>query len=111
MTLLTLTPFSPIPPYTSILPLVVVLTISAVSAAIEDLRRYRSDRAVNTAPFYVLQPGAPRWNLQEIKSEDIKVGSLLYLGANTLHHTTHSHTSNRGWRLASGRRSAAQDVV
>lgn len=38
----------------------------------------KSDKKVNSAPFYVLQPGQ-RWHLEEKQSQELVVGSLLYL--------------------------------
>jgi len=65
---------SPLSPYTGVLPLLFVLTVSVVREGIEDFRRYRSDRSINNAMFDKLES---KGKFQSIMSRDIKVGDIL----------------------------------
>jgi len=49
------TDLSPTSPYSTVIPLTIVLTVSLVKEAIEDVKRHRADRVVNNATVTVLQ--------------------------------------------------------
>ncbi|KYQ93719.1 transmembrane protein [Tieghemostelium lacteum] len=64
---------SPLLPLTSILPLSFVLIITATKEALEDYRRYQSDKKSNKEIYSVVKEGS----LQSIYSQDIKVGDII----------------------------------
>eukprot|EP00759_Apiculatamorpha_spiralis_P001615 PhF_6_TR10576/c0_g1_i2/m.16864 len=66
---------SPVFPMTTILPLVVVVSVSSVRDALEDLARYQSDVRANNSPVVVVRDRT----LQKVTSKDVIVGSILYL--------------------------------
>ncbi|CEO95937.1 Phospholipid-transporting ATPase [Plasmodiophora brassicae] len=72
-------PFSPKNPWVSILPLIFVLTVSAVKEAIEDYARYKMDQALNNTQ--VLHWNGTQWAY--ISWKDIVVGDLLKIEDNT----------------------------
>jgi len=53
---LSLTPYSPVRPWTTFLPLGIVLGVSMVKEGIEDYRRYKSDKEVNSRIVEVYDP-------------------------------------------------------
>ncbi|MPC79617.1 putative phospholipid-transporting ATPase IF [Portunus trituberculatus] len=57
VTLIQLSIESPVSPMTSILPLVFVVSVTAVKQAYEDWLRHREDNKVNNAPATVLRDG------------------------------------------------------
>lgn len=64
---------SPTGRLTTAVPLLFILTLSAVKEIIEDLRRHRADRRVNRTAVLVLRGG----NWTEIRWEDVVVGDLV----------------------------------
>ena len=48
---------SPVSPVTSFVPLVVVLAITGIKEAIEDYRRYLSDKKLNATPVKLVEDG------------------------------------------------------
>ncbi|KAK3884823.1 hypothetical protein Pcinc_010929 [Petrolisthes cinctipes] len=67
---------SPISPMTSILPLVFVITVTAVKQGYEDWLRHREDNKVNNAPARVLREG----KVMDIKTCNILVGDVVEVG-------------------------------
>eukprot|EP00741_Cyanophora_paradoxa_P007254 tig00001095_g7017.t1 len=68
---------SPISPWTSIMPLLFVLSVTAVKEAVEDVRRHRSDRETNSRAAEVLRGGA----FQTVSWREIVVGDLVRVSA------------------------------
>ena len=66
---LSLTSFSPVSPYTTFTPLVLVIGISMAKEASEDLKRYKLDKEINARPVLVLREGS----FVEIPWRDVKV--------------------------------------
>lgn len=60
-------------PTTSILPLVFVVTVTAVKQGYEDWLRHREDNKVNNAPATVLRDG----KVKEVRNQDIVVGDVV----------------------------------
>eukprot|EP01116_Phalansterium_solitarium_P015183 TRINITY_DN3338_c0_g4_i1.p1 TRINITY_DN3338_c0_g4~~TRINITY_DN3338_c0_g4_i1.p1 ORF type:complete len:1533 (+),score=566.23 TRINITY_DN3338_c0_g4_i1:101-4699(+) len=76
--IITLVPqVSPLNPVTSLLPVIFVLVVTAAKEAIEDYKRYREDRRVNTQFFSVLNPTDGKQT--PVHSKDLKVGDVLAL--------------------------------
>ena len=65
---------SPLNPITAILPLAFVLMVSLIREAIEDYRRYRSDRKTNMMKFEKLEA---KGRFESVQSKNIKVGDIL----------------------------------
>lgn len=65
-------------PVTEILPLALVLTITAIKDALEDYRRYQQDKRSNSLECTLVKDGA----LIPIKSKDIKPGDVLKICKN-----------------------------
>ncbi|KAL0480091.1 phospholipid-transporting ATPase [Acrasis kona] len=73
--IITLIPtISPINPYTTILPLLLILCITMVKDGIEDLQRYASDRKSNNQPVLVIDPSG---ELKNICAHELTVGSIV----------------------------------
>ncbi|KAJ1528456.1 hypothetical protein ONE63_006867 [Megalurothrips usitatus] len=64
---------SPVSPWTSLLPLLFVVTVTAVKQGYEDYMRHRSDQEVNRAPVSVIRNGVS----QELTAERVEVGDLV----------------------------------
>eukprot|EP01006_Ploeotia_vitrea_P037446 TRINITY_DN66130_c1_g13_i1.p1 TRINITY_DN66130_c1_g13~~TRINITY_DN66130_c1_g13_i1.p1 ORF type:complete len:1244 (+),score=678.78 TRINITY_DN66130_c1_g13_i1:33-3764(+) len=64
---------STIDPWSSILPLVFVLSVTAVKAAIEDYHRYKEDRLTNGRKTLRIKNG----KMEEIRWQDVEVGDVL----------------------------------
>ena len=67
---------SPLNAYTAVFPLVFVLSISLIREAIEDYRRYRSDRITNMTKY---KKFIGKGEFVDIQSKDIKVGDILLI--------------------------------
>eukprot|EP00300_Choanocystis_sp_HF-7_P009665 c16560_g1_i2.p1 GENE.c16560_g1_i2~~c16560_g1_i2.p1 ORF type:complete len:1234 (+),score=220.28 c16560_g1_i2:146-3847(+) len=67
---------SPLNPFASIFPLVLVLVITATKEAIEDSRRAKQDRATNARAARVVRDGA----LVTVSWKDVRVGDIVQLG-------------------------------
>lgn len=66
-------PFSPVGPTTSVLPLVFVVSTTAIKQAYEDYLRHKRDKEVNNRYFHVLKDK----KLVRVRSKDIRVGDLV----------------------------------
>ncbi|KAJ5077251.1 putative phospholipid-transporting atpase [Anaeramoeba ignava] len=66
-------PFSPLNPTVSVLPLIFVLTITAIREAYEDIQRNKSDSKINNSPTICLRNGS----FQTMKWKDLKVGDIV----------------------------------
>ncbi|XP_077987286.1 phospholipid-transporting ATPase IF-like isoform X2 [Glandiceps talaboti] len=64
---------SPVSPWTTLLPLLFVISVTAVKQAYEDWLRHRADNEVNNRPTLVVRDG----KLKEVRSQDIKVGDYV----------------------------------
>jgi len=64
---------SPVSPWTTLLPLVFVISVTAVKQAYEDWLRHRADNEVNNRPTQVIRDG----KLKDVRSQDIKVGDFV----------------------------------
>lgn len=64
-------------PWTAILPLISVVSLSMLREAIEDYYRYKSDRETNSQKFTVMKKAA----FVELKSDQILVGDILLIRA------------------------------
>jgi len=64
---------TPVAPITTWGPLIVIFTISGVKEALDDVKRYRSDRAANERLVCVLRDGRRQW----IQSQHLLVGDLV----------------------------------
>ncbi|XP_074657516.1 phospholipid-transporting ATPase IF-like isoform X2 [Tubulanus polymorphus] len=69
---------TPVSPATSILPLIFVISVTAIKQGYEDWLRHKADNDVNRRPAYVLRNG----KIEQIKSEDIKVGDIVRVQMN-----------------------------
>ncbi|RUS90719.1 hypothetical protein EGW08_001523 [Elysia chlorotica] len=69
---------SSLAPIATVIPLVFVLTISAVKEAIDDFQRHRSDDAVNNRRSYVLRNG----EIVEERWHKVSVGDIIMLNNN-----------------------------
>ncbi|XP_052123008.1 phospholipid-transporting ATPase IF-like [Frankliniella occidentalis] len=67
---------SPVSPWTSLLPLLFVVLVTAAKQGYEDFLRHRSDQEVNLAPVSVIRNGVS----QELTAEQIEVGDLVLVG-------------------------------
>lgn len=78
-TILQLTiPFSPVGPTTSLVPLIFVVSTTAIKQAYEDYLRHRTDREVNNRICHVLKDK----KLVKVRSRDIHVGDIIYVKNN-----------------------------
>ncbi|KAB7494659.1 hypothetical protein Anas_04977, partial [Armadillidium nasatum] len=64
---------SPVSPVTSLLPLVIVVTITGIKQGYEDWKRHREDNKVNNSPTKILKDGS----FQEFEWCQIKVGDIV----------------------------------
>ncbi|KIH56217.1 phospholipid-translocating P-type ATPase, flippase, partial [Ancylostoma duodenale] len=64
---------SPTGRYTTAVPFILILTVSAIKEIFEDIKRRRSDHQVNSFPTLVLKNG----NWEQEKWRDIKVGDIV----------------------------------
>ncbi|XP_027044475.1 probable phospholipid-transporting ATPase IF [Pocillopora damicornis] len=64
---------SPVSPVTSILPLVFVITVTAMKQGYEDWLRHKADREVNNRPAKVIRQG----QVEDIPSKNVKVGDIV----------------------------------
>ncbi|XP_071540028.1 phospholipid-transporting ATPase IF-like isoform X2 [Panulirus ornatus] len=69
---------SPVSPMTSLLPLVVVITVTAVKQAYEDWLRHCEDTKVNNAPSRVLRDGV----ITEVRRSKVIVGDIVEVREN-----------------------------
>ncbi|XP_064638514.1 phospholipid-transporting ATPase IF-like isoform X2 [Lineus longissimus] len=69
---------SPVSPATSILPLVFVLSVTAIKQGYEDWLRHTADKEVNNRQAYVVRNG----ELMAVKSMEIKVGDIVRVQMN-----------------------------
>ncbi|GBF89503.1 phospholipid-transporting ATPase [Raphidocelis subcapitata] len=72
---LSLTPYSPVRPWTTFLPLVLVLGIAMIKEGIEDYKRYRQDVEVNHRAVDVLVP--EQGGFVAKKWADVRVGDII----------------------------------
>eukprot|EP01117_Protostelium_nocturnum_P007419 TRINITY_DN2655_c0_g1_i1.p1 TRINITY_DN2655_c0_g1~~TRINITY_DN2655_c0_g1_i1.p1 ORF type:complete len:1150 (+),score=424.12 TRINITY_DN2655_c0_g1_i1:83-3532(+) len=72
---------SPVTPYTTVIPLLFILVVSAIREGYEDLNRYRSDHKANSRMYQVLQTDGTKL---AVASENLKVGDILYLEKNSI---------------------------
>jgi magnesium-transporting ATPase (P-type) len=70
---LSCTEMSPVSPYTTIPPLVLVVGISVIKEGYEDYKRYKADKTVNQTKVLVWREG--QWG--EILWQELKVGELV----------------------------------
>ncbi|KAJ5072976.1 putative phospholipid-transporting atpase [Anaeramoeba ignava] len=66
-------PFSPLNPTVSVLPLIFVLTITAIREAYEDAQRRKSDKKINNTVAVCLRNGS----FKNVKWKDIQVGDII----------------------------------
>ncbi|KIY66080.1 phospholipid-translocating P-type ATPase [Cylindrobasidium torrendii FP15055 ss-10] len=66
--------FATISPGVVILPLIIILTLTALKDGYEDIKRHQSDRAVNSSVTKVLAGGHPNENAAEAKSKTFVKG-------------------------------------
>ncbi|XP_031559260.1 probable phospholipid-transporting ATPase IF [Actinia tenebrosa] len=64
---------SPVSPVTSILPLVFVITVTAIKQGYEDYQRHKVDNEVNKRPCEVVING----KIDEVESQNIRVGDIV----------------------------------
>lgn len=64
---------TPIPPLSNWLPLIFVLSVSAIKEAYEDYQRYKADIEANSAPYTVFRDGRE----VEVPAKDIVAGDLV----------------------------------
>mmetsp|Transcript_30701 Transcript_30701/g.77025 ORF Transcript_30701/g.77025 Transcript_30701/m.77025 type:complete len:1146 (-) Transcript_30701:11-3448(-) len=73
--IISLTPVSPIAPGPGVATVIIVLAVSAIKEAVEDYKRYRSDREVNNRTVKAVRAGSNR--AERILWSDVKVGDIL----------------------------------
>lgn len=66
---------SPTGRYTTAVPLLCILGVSAIKELFEDSKRHKADRKVNESEIYVLNKTTLKWDL--IKWQDVKVGDIV----------------------------------
>lgn len=71
---LQLTIDSPVSAWTSIMPLVFVISVTMIKQGYEDVLRHRADKEVNNRLVRVLKDG----RLEEVLSRDVRVGDILW---------------------------------
>nr|BAC36451.1 unnamed protein product [Mus musculus] len=64
--------------YTTVIPLIVVLSITGVKDAIDDVKRHRSDQQINNRSVSILVNG----RVEEIKWRNVQVGDIIKLENN-----------------------------
>jgi len=64
---------TPVSPATSLLPLVFVITVTAIKQGYEDWKRHKADKEVNKRNTAVIRHG----RLEDVYSKDIKVGDIV----------------------------------
>ncbi|KAK3094796.1 hypothetical protein FSP39_006359 [Pinctada imbricata] len=69
---------SPVSPATSIVPLVFVVTVTAIKQGYEDWLRHKADNEVNNRPAFVIRGG----KLTKVKSMNIRVGDIVKVTEN-----------------------------
>lgn len=100
---------SPTGRFTTLVPLIIVLTITAVKEAWEDVKRHRQDAVVNAQPAYVYRPGSNdddgkpfiRVTWREVRVGDIVLircgeyvpADIVLLGTDNPHGTAYVETS------------------
>lgn len=62
-------------PLSSVLPLVVILLITAIKDAFEDYKRHKTDNETNALPVRAFRNG----RFRTIRSEDVHVGDYLFV--------------------------------
>lgn len=72
-------PDPPVSPYTSIIPLLFVVLVTAIKQAYEDILRHKSDREVNNLPVRIMRGGS----FADHKWEDIKCGDIVEVKSDT----------------------------
>lgn len=72
-------PDPPTSPYTSIVPLLFVVLVTAVKQAYEDVLRHKSDNEVNNLPIRILRNG----KFTQLKWQDIHCGDIVEVKAET----------------------------
>lgn len=77
---LSLTPLSPVQPWSAILPLAFVLGVSMVKEAIEDYQRYKADKRENAEPVLSLRDG----NFETVPKKDLHVGDFVKVENNCM---------------------------
>lgn len=70
---------SPFPLYITVLPLAVILGVSALREAVEDYGRHQSDRAANVAPVTRVRRGV----LETVATCELRVGDIVCVGADS----------------------------
>jgi len=68
---------SPIPPFTTLGPLFVILMITSAKEGYEDMFRHRSDAKVNSSPAIVLTKGGPAGATETIPWRDLRPGHVV----------------------------------
>ncbi|KAG1671350.1 hypothetical protein FOA52_002960 [Chlamydomonas sp. UWO 241] len=102
---LSLTAFSPVRPWTTWLPLAIVIGVSMIKEAIEDYKRYKADVEMNNRPVNVLDPDTreflvKRWKdvrpgmIIEVKKDEGIPADMLFLSAETEEGTCYIETMN-----------------
>ncbi|KAL1130217.1 hypothetical protein AAG570_013155 [Ranatra chinensis] len=66
---------SPVNPWASFIPLMIVVSVSAVKQAYEDWLRHRADAATNSTTVTIIQDGVEKMKM----SKDIRVGDMIKL--------------------------------
>lgn len=66
---------SPTGRYTTAVPLLCILGVSAIKELFEDLKRHKADRKVNETEIHVLNKSTLKWDL--IRWQDVKVGDIV----------------------------------
>eukprot|EP00794_Sanderia_malayensis_P011228 gene11228-12407_t len=69
---------TPVSPTTSLLPLVFVISVTALKQGYEDWRRHQADKEVNNRDTFVIRHG----KLEDVYSKDIKVGDVVKVECN-----------------------------
>lgn len=64
---------SPLTPYTAIMPLIFVITVSMAREGIEDLIRHKADKQTNKQEFKVLVDG--KWT--SVRADKLQVGDIV----------------------------------
>lgn len=67
---------SPLVPWTTLGPLIIVLGLTMLKEGVEDSKRHRSDRRVNNRKIEVISPDG---TVREERWQDIKVGQIVRL--------------------------------
>ena len=66
--------YSPLSPWSTVMPLMVIVGIAMAKEGFEDMKRHKSDRAVNNAPARVL---APDGSESTLRWRDLKPGHVV----------------------------------